>query len=345
MYTRDHLPPDPLLIRPPAGFDDPDIGRANLACAVGLPMAGDVGVDRYLRILDEWTARVRLRTREWRTVFAEHGDEYGGSEPLWRMHCLCRTLTSDFGVRYNPDRLDPQADGVRMAEPDWTDSRDLFVHGLLGPKRSGTCSSIPVLIVAIGRRLGYPLNLVHAPGHVFCRWDGIGHRMRSWRRRHNIEMAGDREDDYYRRHPTWTPLVAARERVAETPMFLRSLASSEVAAAFLASRGHVFEECDRPEAAAAMYAAAKRLAPANRAYPEWEMTAVRKWHRRIEAQNAVTTASMPAARPQAAPAVAIPAYRPATPTGLASITMRVGKHRPLEFGNVSKSSAKGRRDV
>jgi hypothetical protein len=54
---------------------------------------------------------------------------------------------------------------------------------------------MPVLYATIGRRLGYPIRLVKAKRHLFCRWDGAGERF-------NIEGAGRGlsvyPDDYYR---------------------------------------------------------------------------------------------------------------------------------------------------
>lgn len=49
------------------------------------------------------------------------------------------------------------------------DSRDLFLHGLV-ERQKGTCASLPFLVVALGRRCGYPLYLVSSKGHLFCRW-------------------------------------------------------------------------------------------------------------------------------------------------------------------------------
>ncbi len=40
-----------------------------------------------------------------------------------------------------------------------SDSRFLFIHGLL-TGFGGTCVSMPILYLAIARRLGYPLKLV-----------------------------------------------------------------------------------------------------------------------------------------------------------------------------------------
>jgi len=59
----------------------------------------------------------------------------------------------------------------RVRDVDFKNSRDLFLHGMVGSDNGGTCVSMPVLYVAVGRRLGYPMRLVLAKAHVFARWD------------------------------------------------------------------------------------------------------------------------------------------------------------------------------
>ena len=49
----------------------------------------------------------------------------------------------------------------------------MFIHGLLAG-HGGTCCNMPVLQIAIGRRLGYPLYLRKAHWHYFARWDEPG---------------------------------------------------------------------------------------------------------------------------------------------------------------------------
>src|SRR5205085_7410862 len=91
--------------------------------------------------------------------FRANPAEFENSEGYFRMLMMAVVLYEDFGVRYNPARISAPA----PSEDDdhfFFDSRDVFLHGLLGSTRSGTCSSMPVLYVAIGRRLGYPLKLV-----------------------------------------------------------------------------------------------------------------------------------------------------------------------------------------
>lgn len=148
-----------------------DIGRRNLLCAKGLPHAEDLDVDEYVGRLDSWAARVGYRTEQHLAVFQRDPSQFDDSEPLWRMHALCHVLEDDFGIHYRPERIG--------GDPDWTDSRDLFINGLLGELRTGTCPSLPVLIVAVGRRLGYPLKLVHSPGHASA--DGTGSIMKNMR--------------------------------------------------------------------------------------------------------------------------------------------------------------------
>ncbi|MCI0348052.1 MAG: hypothetical protein L0Z53_01390, partial [Acidobacteriales bacterium] len=139
-----------------------DIALANLACAQGLPGAEDLDMAQALKTLAAWCERVRHETdRHWHR-FSQSRQEYNNSAAYFKMLMLVTVLQQDFGVRYNPERAN---------DPDFTDSRDLFIHGLLGPDRTGTCMSMPALYVAVGRRLGYPLKLAQARRHLYVRWE------------------------------------------------------------------------------------------------------------------------------------------------------------------------------
>ena len=76
------------------------------------------------------------------------------------------TLAKDFQVKYVTHKI-PSAAKAHIGDGFFADARDVFLHGLTGPERRGTCSSLPVLHVAVGRRLGYPLKLVTTKGHQF----------------------------------------------------------------------------------------------------------------------------------------------------------------------------------
>jgi regulator of sirC expression with transglutaminase-like and TPR domain len=123
----------------------------------------------------------------------------------------------------------------------------------LGPEREGTCSSMPVLYVAVGRQLGYPLKLVTTKGHLFVRWEGNGERF-------NIEATvrglAKYDDDHYRH---WPFEITPQEEAAEG--YLKSLTPAEELAVFLSIRGMCQREAGQMSRAADSFAAAARLAP------------------------------------------------------------------------------------
>ena len=92
--------------------------------------------------------------------FNEAPSTYHNSAAYFCCYFLLQTLQEDLGVRYNPARIrDTKFQDPKCFDPDFRDSCDLFIHGIIdGP--GGTCASMPVMYVAVGRRLGYPLKLV-----------------------------------------------------------------------------------------------------------------------------------------------------------------------------------------
>lgn len=117
---------------------------------------------------------------------------------------------------------------------------------------------MPVLYVAVGRELGYPLKLVTTKGHIFVRWEGGGERF-------NVEATGQGlnrfEDEYYRH---WPFEVIPAEEAAEG--YLKSLTPPEELAAFLSIRGMCLREAGRKQEATESFAAAVRLAPGCQSY-------------------------------------------------------------------------------
>lgn len=173
-----------------------------------------------------------------------YADHYRHSETSFRVELLLQTLQEDLGVRYNPDRV---------YSPDASDSRDQFIHGAMDKAHGGTCASMPVLYVAVGRRLGYPLKLVMARGHLFCRWDdGKGEKL-------NIEGTNgfsSYPDEFYRKWPE--PLTESDLAVRE---YLVSLTPKEELAVFMAARGHCVFDSHHFAQALEAYTAMAHLAP------------------------------------------------------------------------------------
>jgi len=230
-----------------------DVAEMNLLCAEGLPGAEDLDVDRCLATLDSWADRVRRETERhlYRVRDPQYAEHYRNSETYFRASMLLQVLQEDCGVHYNKERV---------RDINFTNSRDLFLHGMVGSDNGGTCVSMPVLYVAVGRRLDYPMYLVLAKAHVFARWDDpeSGERF-------NIEGTGhgfsSHPDEHYR---TW-PMTLTRADLA-TGHYLKSLTPGEELAVFLAARGHCLEDTGQLPEARLAYAQAHRLDPKSREY-------------------------------------------------------------------------------
>lgn len=147
---------------PVADLSRVDIGRANLLCAIRLVGSEDLNVALCLSRLDEIAEAVAIATRWLQKRFRERPKQFNNSRAYFRMMVLVTVLQRDFGITYDVDWFENP--------PDFTDSKHVFIHGLL-MGRGGTCSSLPVLYAAVGRRLGYPLKLVSSVSHLFLRWD------------------------------------------------------------------------------------------------------------------------------------------------------------------------------
>lgn len=166
-------------------------------------------------------------------------------------------LQEDFKVHYNPAR----ATMPGVFEPNdkfFADSKDVFIHGLMEPTTMGTCSSLPVLYVAVGRRLGYPLYLVSCKNHLFVRWLDTHTSL-------NLEATSEglvtHESDYYK---SWPYKIDEEEIKAEG--FLKSMTPEEDLACFMAIRGHCLMSMGRYDDAIAAHKEALRLAPQIRSY-------------------------------------------------------------------------------
>ena len=173
------------------------------------------------------------------------------------MLMMAVVLYEDFGIRYNSKLIitatNEAADYSFFANP-----RDVFISGLLGNERTGTCSSMPVLYIAIGRRLGYPLKLVTTKAHLFIRWEGNGERF-------NLEATGKGVNRYDDEHYKQWPFPVTEEEI-NVDGYLKSLTPQEELALFLSIRGHCLMAAQRYSEAQTNYAKAAQLAPDLRGY-------------------------------------------------------------------------------
>jgi hypothetical protein len=246
-----------LLALSPAQLDQCDIGLMNLLCAYGLPGAEDLNVDECLKTLDGWTQRVSEETQRHEYRFNEHPEQFRNSLGYYRMMMLGTVLVQDLGIQYNPDLALPQMDGQRPTMASGTDSKDIFIHGLLNGNHYGTCASMPVLVVAIGRRLGYPVNLAGAKLHLYARYEDYNGK------HFNVEPTVTEgfftpSDDDYKSGNGRFP--ATDEEIKEYG-WLRPLSNKEALSEFLDNRGICLGDANRYDEARQMFILSASYAP------------------------------------------------------------------------------------
>lgn len=243
-----------------------DIGAVNLWCANGLPGADQIEVEKMAATLDKWAKRVKSETERHLYRFRSNPAEFENSEGYFRMLMMAVVAYEDFGVRYNPVLNAPPSNGG-TDYGFFADSRNVFIHGLLGTNRTGTCSSMPVLYIALGRRLGYPLKLVTTKTHLFIRWEGNGERF-------NLEATGKGMNRYDDEHFKQWPFPVTEDEI-KADGYLKSLTTEEQLAVFLSIRGHCLMAAHRYAEAATNYAQAARLAPESHGYQLLQQNALR----------------------------------------------------------------------
>ena len=235
-----------LLAMSPAQLADVDIAEMNLLCATGLPGAKKLDVGKAFSRLDEYARSVRHWTDQSMWDFRQNPDKFENSQAKFRVLLLISVLQKEFGVHYN-DR------GERNC--DFTNSKNPFIHGMIDDANGGTCASMPVMYVAIGRRLGYPMSLVLAKTHIFARWD-------DGRERFNIEGTNARFDDhpdsYYRK---WPHPISDTE--LKQGWYLKPLNPAEELAVFLQNRACCLIDNGRFKEAKLAFTRSYQLAPQN----------------------------------------------------------------------------------
>lgn len=229
-----------------------DIAIVNLLCAQGLPGAENLDVEKSLSTLKEWARLASVETEKQLPSFQSNPRKFYDSEGYFRTLVLATFLSRKLGIKYNPDLISTPSIEEMKSTAFFRNPEDIFIHGLI-QKKQGTCSSIPVLLVSVGRLMGYQLRLVIAKGHLFARWqDG-----KEW---FNIEYNGNglkfHPDEYYMK---W-PFEISKDEL-ETGFFLRSLSPTEEFASFLELRATCLLENKREDDALKAYRQAYSLYP------------------------------------------------------------------------------------
>jgi hypothetical protein len=250
-------------------LSEPELAALDVAviqniCAQGLPGAEDLRPESGKQTLDEMARTVGQRTCECEWMFRQKPRQFQNSRAFFQAVALTTVIQRDFGVRTIAE------EGLWDKKVGWKDSRNLFLHGLL-EGRPGTCSNIPILFAALGRRLGYPLRTVAVPRHQLLRWDDSASG-----ERFNIEcttLGFSSPSDFY--FAIWPP--GAERCRFEGTTWLKSLTCRQELAHFLIQRACCLNAHQRHGEAADACAWAWRLDAEHRPHLETLETVIAEW--------------------------------------------------------------------
>jgi tetratricopeptide (TPR) repeat protein len=264
-----------ILEKPPSEFGRLDLGLLNLLCAGGLPGSESLNIPKCIETLDWLAAFVKAATEKGAAWFRQNPNRE--AEARWRIGILVTKVKRDFGASYSPTA---RADLDAGIDAPFNDSSEVYIHGLLqeDPKRRwGTCSSIPVLITALARRLGYPVGLAVTRCHLYARWEGGGVCF-------NVEASNPAgvsvlPDEHYRQY-----CGGLSPEEEKSGFYLRTLSPAEEFAEFLLYRLYILRDMARYDEGLLWAARALQFAPDAPHLPEYGLFFLQStvYHRNLQ---------------------------------------------------------------
>ena len=246
------LTPRQLFEMPLENLDRVDIGRMNLICARNVTRTELLDTAKYVAQLDEWAGIAKRLEQKYLPAYEKNAARYENSLAKFKAVTLALTIQQDLKCDYNMDLITSGAMNDIRSPRFFKNPDDVFITGLL-KNRKGTCSSLPVLFVALGRRLNYPVFLAHTKGHLYCRWD-------DGKESFNIEMTGrgvDTPPDSYYKGAPFNP----SEADIQNEGMLRNLTNRESLAVFLETSAVNREANGDMHLAFLLYSMALKLRP------------------------------------------------------------------------------------
>lgn len=158
-------------------------------------------------------------------------------------------ISEVLGIRYKDEQRDLKAIL-------YTDASDLFLNGVIDTRR-GTCGNMGALFVALCWRIGWPVKLVTAKAHFYCKFD-------DGEVQHNVEPTNfDRgfrtPFDSHFKEEHGIPDIAV-----DIGSDLKPLSPRELLGVFYGLRGRHNRDCERIQDAEEDYLFARTLFPQNR---------------------------------------------------------------------------------
>lgn len=150
---------------------DIDLALANWLIVADIPEFHDLTRKAYFAQLDAMTEQVRQNMAKMRAK------GYGGTDPNDPQTRCRRFCSAIIGLRfaYAEEFREENITRQQMFAL-YTNPNNVFLAGLMRTKR-GSCVSMPMIYLVIGKPLGMPVNLVTLGKHFFIRWDEPRFRM------------------------------------------------------------------------------------------------------------------------------------------------------------------------
>ena len=222
----------------------------NLVVAKGIPALSDLDIGRYVRMADAWAADLRGRMPALELEFHKTPQDWRNDLDFFRLGLVCWYAEMILGISYREDQRN-------VSFVLYTDPTDLFLNGVMDTRR-GTCGTLALLDVVLGRRIGLPVSLACIGSHFLCRFD-------DGRKSFNIEATqtggqgfSSQTDDF----------VLAKHHVPAKAMRcgsdLRAVTPREMLGLFLGLRARHLENTRRMREAEPDYLLARYLFPENR---------------------------------------------------------------------------------
>lgn len=135
----------------------------NIVVAKGIPSLANLDVGRYIALADQWAGNLRRRMPMLEENFHKQPGKWNNDLAIFRLGLVCQFLDVAIGIGYREEF-------VNLKEHLYTNPSDLFLNGVMDTRR-GTCASMAILNVVIGRRVGLPVFLATAASHFLCRYE------------------------------------------------------------------------------------------------------------------------------------------------------------------------------
>jgi regulator of sirC expression with transglutaminase-like and TPR domain len=134
-----------------ANLSEEEIDLGEVALLLASEAYPDLDIPRYVAQLDRLAAEIRRFTDQMRSRTRS------AAEPDYVIRAMNTYLYKRLGFHY--DREDMYA----------TQLKNRYLNGVLDTK-AGSCTTLPLLYLALAKRLDYPVYPVAAPQHLFCRF-------------------------------------------------------------------------------------------------------------------------------------------------------------------------------